>query len=185
MSNLKFNMQRRNGAYDMPIIKISHLNTQIECLVDTGARVPVWCAGEDELKSLYPNCIQDNSVFLLSGFGKGHEVAKVYTIPNFTLSDGKDAINYKNLSVAVINKDFSFSMILSYTMFNKMNISIDTFTNRNGAHSINPNIKINSLRDTYNTRYKLKDISDYDRLQIIKKCNTENILDSIYIFNQQ
>ena len=185
MSNLKFNIQRKNGSYDMPIIKFSHMNTQIECLIDTGARVPVWCAGEEELKSLFPNCSQQKAVFLLSGFGKGCEIAKVYVIPDFSLSDGKDIIHYKNLILAVINKDFSFSMILSYTMFNKMNLSIDTFTNRNGAHSINPNVKIAALKQQYHVGYRLKDLSGYDKNEIIQKCHTEKILDSIYVFNQQ
>jgi hypothetical protein len=184
MSSLKFNIQRRNGAYDIPLIKFSHRNTQINCLIDTGARVPVWCAGEEELKSLYPNCQRQDAVFLLSGFGNGSEIAEVYLIPDFALSDGKNTIHYKNLILAVIDKDFSFSLILSYNMFNKMNISIDTFISRNGTHSVTPNVKIATLKQEYYVGYRLKDISDYNKDNIIKRCKTENILDSIYIFIQ-
>lgn len=188
MSNLRFDLQRRNSSYDMPIIKLPCGNTKIECLLDTGARVPVWCAGEMELKTLFQNCRIQNAVFLLTGFGKGYELAKVYMIPDFILSDGKEEIHYRNMMVAVIDKDFSFSMILSYTMFNKMNISIDTFTNRNGTHPISPNLKIVSTKDTVNVKYKRKDLSTFDEQQLINiknKCGTENILDSIFIFNQQ
>lgn len=185
MINLKFNLKRGKNAYDMPLINITHKNTQIACLIDTGARVPVWCAGENELISYYPECKKLDAVFLLSRFGRGQEIAKVYMIPNFELSDGKNSIHYKNLLLAVINKDFSFNMILSYTMFNKLNISFDTYTNRNGTHNIHPNFKIASQKAIYNVGYKIADLSGYDQAKIIEKCNTGNIVDSIYIFNQQ
>ena len=100
------------------------------------------------------------------------------------MSDGKEEIHYNNLIVAVVERDFSFNMILSYTMFNKMNISIDTFTNRNGTHNVAPNLRISSVKDTYMVRYKLADLSNFNKQTICQKCGTERILDSIYVFNQ-
>ncbi|MCM1088555.1 MAG: hypothetical protein NC318_07515 [Blautia sp.] len=185
MINMKFNMQRVKNSYDMPLINNIHKNTQIQCLLDTGARVPVWCAGKEELKSYYTDCYKQDAVFLLSGFGKGQEIADVYVMPDFELSNGKSAIHYKDLLIAVIDKDFSFNMILSYTMFNKMNVSINTFSSRNGAHNMIPNLKITSLKEMYNVRYKLADLSGYNQEIITQKYRTKNILDSIYIFNQQ
>lgn len=76
-------------------------------------------------------------------------------------------------------------MILSYSMFNKMNISVNTFTNRNGSHSIVPNLKIASLKDIYNVGVKRVDVSRYNINRIVSRCGTQNILDSIYILNQQ
>ena len=178
-------MQRVKNTYDMPIINIVHKNTQIQCLLDTGARVPVWCSGEEELKSYYKDSYEQNAVFLLSGFGKGQEMAKVYVIPDFELSDGKNTIHYKDLLIAVIDKDFSFNMILSYTMFNKMNMSINAFTTNDGAHKEAPNLTIASPNAIYHVRYKLADLSGYSQTAIMQKCGTQNILDSIYIFNQQ
>lgn len=69
-------------------------------------------------------------------------------------------------------------------MFNKMNVSFDTFTNRNGTHNIIPNLKIASHKAVYNVRYKLIDLSKYDKEDIVQKFGTMNILDSVYLFNQ-
>lgn len=155
------------------------------CLIDTGACVPVWCAGEQLLKTYYPDCSKMDAAFILNGFGKGSEVVPVYLIPQFVLSDGKQFIKYINIAIAVTERDFMFDMILSYSMFNKMNISIDTFTNKNGSHSIVPNLKIASLKDTYHVGCKRVDVSQHNINQIVSRCGTQNILDSIYILNQQ
>lgn len=186
MSNLKFNIKRRDEAYDMTIITnvISNEN-EIDCLIDTGACVPVWCAGEQLLKTYYPMSIEQDAIFILRGFGKGYETAKVYLIPEFILSDGKQSILYKNMITAVTNRDFAFDMIFSYNMFNKMNISIDTFINKNGTHNVAPNIKIASIRDTYMMGYRKVDLHKYNINQLTSRFGTQNILDSIYIFNQQ
>lgn len=57
MINIRFNLQRVKNIYDMPLINVAYRNTQIQCLIDTGACVPVWCSGEEELKSYYANQI--------------------------------------------------------------------------------------------------------------------------------
>ena len=81
MINLKFNLQRLKNTYGLTIISNRHKNTKIGCLLDTGANVPVWCAGEESLKSYYHNCHKQDAVFLLRGFCRGYEIAKVYIIP--------------------------------------------------------------------------------------------------------
>lgn len=187
MSNLKFDIiKRKNQMYDMTIITNVYRGCKrFNCLIDTGASVPVWCAGEQLLNTYYPNCIRTGAVFILNGFGVGNEIAPVYLIPEFVLSDGKQCIKYINVTVAVTKRGFTFDMILSYSMFNKMNISIDTFTNRNGSHSIIPNLRIASHKSVYNVGYKLADLSGYNQKMIAQKFGTINILDSIYVFNQQ
>lgn len=179
MINLKFNLYRVKGIYNKPVIKNICNRYKMRCLVDTGARVPVWCSGEKELLSYYPSCQKQNAIFILSGFGKGYEIANVYTIPDFILSDGKSKIVFKNLVVAVIDKDFSIDLILSYTMFNKMNISIDTFSNRNSFHNVDPNFKVASQKSVYNVGYRLLNTDN-----IISNFRSYNIIDDIYIFTQ-
>lgn len=185
MINLKFDIQRRNAAYDMTIITMHSQDNEIDCLIDTGARVPVWCSGEQLLKVYYPKCNKQDAIFILRGFGNGYEVANVYLIPEFILSDGKNSIHYSNMLIAVTERDYSFDFILSYNMFHKMNISIDTFTNEKGMQKVTPNIKIASLKSQYYVGYKGIDMSQYNRHNIRLAYGTENILDSIYIFNQQ
>lgn len=84
-----------------------------------------------------------------------------------------------------MDRDFSFNMILSYTMFSKMNISIDTFTNRNGTHNVAPNLKIVSPKAAYNVAGKFVDLSSHNKYAISQKCGTDKIIDSVFIFNQQ
>lgn len=184
MISLKFNLQRVKDIYSNPVILNRVNNSEVTCLVDTGARVPVWCSGEKTLLACYPDCTKQNAIFILSGFGKGYEIASVYMIPNFILSDGRSKLVYKNLLVAVIAKDFSVDMILSYTMFNKMNISVDTFSNRNGFHITEPNFKISAHKSEYYVRYKLINSQLHNRNALLTNFGTCNIIDSIYIFTQ-
>lgn len=185
MINLKFNLQKRENTYGITIIKTKLNNTALRCLIDTGARIPVWCSGEDELKAQFPQCVKMDAVFLLSGFGKEYEFATVYCIPNFILSDGKSKIYYHNMVVAVVNRDFSFDMILSYSIFNKMNVSINTFTNRNGLHSVTPNVKISAYKEHFNVVPIHKNLSAHDLNPIKQKFGIDNILDSVCIFVQK
>lgn len=183
MSNLKFCIKRAKQSHDMVIITNSHNN--FNCLIDTGARVPVWCAGKDLLITYYPNCIKQNAKFILTGFGTGYEVADVYKIPDFILADSKQSISYHDMMVAVTNRDYAFYMILSYTMFNKMNISINTFTNKGRIHMIEPNVRISSSKGIYNVACKRVNIQSYDVKEISAKIGSVDILDSICIFNQR
>lgn len=185
MSNLKFNIKRRNQAFDMVIISnLYDAYSDFDCLIDTGARVPVWCAGESLLKTYYPKCVKQNEIFILNGFGTGFEVADVYLIPDFKLFDGKQKIHYLNMLVAVTDRDYTFNLILSYNMFNKMNISINTFTNKGTTHNIEPTVRIISSKDIYYVGCKKANVPSNYRDRIISKYGNTNILDSIYI-NQQ
>jgi hypothetical protein len=183
--NLKFNLQRGGSTYDKPIIKNIDGELNPLCLIDTGANTPVWCRGEADLKEYYPDCVKENSVFIISGFGTGIEIADVYKIPDFVLSDGKNKIYYKDLLIAVINRDFSFHMIISYTMLNKMNISIETFENKDNTHTIAPILNLNSLSEFYTIRPKYINLEKYEnRNALIDYYHTDKIMDSIFIFNQ-
>lgn len=185
MIDLKFELKKRKNAYGLVIIRNRDDNINIKCLVDTGATMPVWCAGEQLLLSYYPKAVKQNCMTILNGFGKGYEKASVYKIPDFVLSDGKNKIHYINLLVAVMDRDYSFEMILSYTMFSRMNLSVNTFTNRNGLHRITPNLRINSINSTYHVgarRYATTDVQEQQLL--LNKFGTYNILDDIYLFTQ-
>lgn len=184
MINLKFNLQRRNGIFKTTIIHNVMKDSYLVCLVDTGAMFPVWCSTESELLNIYPNAIRLNAISFISGFGQGKEKVSLYKIPDFKLCDGTNTIHYINLIVALLNKDFTFDMVLSYTMFNKMNISFDTFTNRNKTHSVIPNFKVASIKDTYYVGIKQKSFDGSNRDKLIQKYNTNQIYTDIYLFTQ-
>ena len=49
-------------------------NKQINCMLDTGADMPVWCGSEGLLKLVFPEAELLDKKFLLSGFGRNPEV---------------------------------------------------------------------------------------------------------------
>lgn len=185
MIDLKFDIYKLKTVCNITIIKNNINGIAMDALLDTGAMIPVWCSGETDLLNIYPNARKLNCAYILHGFGKGYEIADVYTIPDFILSDGKSTIHYINFIIAVANKDFSFDMVLSYTMFNKMNVSINTFTNRNGLHAVAPNIRISAPKDSYYTRPIIHAVkSSEEQTLLLKNLGTCNVVEDIYIFSQ-
>ena len=181
MINLKFKLLKRNGTFATTVIQNITKIGPLDCLVDTGARLPVWCSTERDFLNVYPNAIKLNAISFLSGFGHGTEQVSLYKIPDFELSDGSKTIHFINLIVALLNKDFTFDMILSYTMLNKMNISIDTYTNRTDTNNYVPNLRIAALKDTYNIGIKQK---SFPNAVLNNKGNNKKVYSDIYIFTQ-
>jgi hypothetical protein len=175
---------REGKELGLPIIRNLTDNRTI-CLVDTGANMPVWCTGENTFKQCYEDASQLQGISILKGFGKGYEICNVYSIPNFKLSDGNNTIIYKNLPIAVLSRDYAFELIISNTMINHLNFSINTFAKREGIFKINPYIKISSYTNSFNVGCKYKNINEFPNPQnIYDKIHSESIVDSIYIFNK-
>lgn len=104
-----------------PVFRLQSEEILLTCMLDTGADIPVWCAGLETLKLLYPNSYKSDGIFLLGGFGKGITKVDMYVIPEFTIG----TLTFKNLNIAVLDKRrFSWDVILSYTMFTKMDYFI-------------------------------------------------------------
>ena len=62
-------------------------------MLDSSASIPVWCSGAEYLKLTFPQAeLRKNLKGLLSGFGKGFEMADVYYIPRLVLSNGQQVI---------------------------------------------------------------------------------------------
>lgn len=115
----------------------------IKILFDTGASTPVWCAGINNFKDMFPNAEKRNYRFLLTGFGRSETELRnfinnpndtdaqeyfvdVYSIPEFILEKGGSKITWGNLNVAVAYRQFyGVHLILPYTMFKSMKLGID------------------------------------------------------------
>jgi hypothetical protein len=175
---------REGKNLGLPIIR-NMADSRNLCLIDTGANMPVWCTGENTFKQCYEDAIMMSSVCILKGFGKDYEVCNVYNIPYFRLSDGNKTIVFKNLPIAVLERDYAFELIISNTMINQLNFSINTFIKRNGICKVSPYIKISSYIDTLNVGCKYKNINDFNNPQnIYEAIHSDKIIDSIYVFNQ-
>ena len=131
-----------------PIFKtITPSNKQLNCMLDTGADMPVWCGSEGLLKVMFPEAELTNKKFLLSGFGRNPEVVEVYKIPNFFIRNERESLIFQNLYIASsFGRNFGCDLILSATMFKHMDYAI---LNRDRSPSI---LEITYDKDTYYTQ---------------------------------
>ncbi|MCX4327345.1 MAG: hypothetical protein OSJ45_08625 [Lachnospiraceae bacterium] len=175
--NLKFNILQRTHR---PVVKYENMLL----LFDTGASTPVWCQGIDTFKDRFSKSGKMDYKFLLTGFGRSEAelvnflkkpynaeinnyFADVYSVPSFSLKTAEGCITWKNLNIAVTNREFSgVHIILPYTMFGGMEISF----NQERAF---PQIRIESPSDTKYTFIKLNNNFNEKILQYIYSQNEE------------
>lgn len=186
MITLDFDIVKSKYGYNTAIIDFPIKRGIISCLVDTGAYLAIWCSGLAEFLVKYPNSVYTNMIALVGGFGSGTNVGYVYKIPEFILSDGKNAVHYHNFIIAVIDKDFSFDLILGYSVFNTANMSINTFTNRDRVHKITPHLIVKYMRkDLYvNPVHVAQNEITSEGLTLMRNYKAEGILKTISIFSQ-
>lgn len=131
--NLRFDIV--SGA-NRPIVR----NNRIKILFDTGASTPVWCVGKKMFCKTFPDATKQEFKYILSGFGRTEQelqsfmkhpnkesvpnfLMDVYNIPSFCLGTGEDIITWKNLKVAVAEKEgIGAELILPSTMFRGMEL---------------------------------------------------------------
>lgn len=132
-----------------PIFKAYINNVPFKCMLDTGADIPVFCKGtllfEEYVKEM--DGISKFKNLTISGFGKTDEVAVLWNVDNFVLSDKYESICYKGMKIAVMDKpNIPCDMILSASMFMKMKYIIDCFSRK---HTLN----IETDHNLYGTGY--------------------------------
>jgi len=114
-----------------PVFSYYSNGEEIVALLDSGAESPVWCSGETGFLAAYPDAVRIDQKTKIFGFGKEAEMASVFIIPEFVLSDASESYRIKNLQVAVcyhplVGCDF----IMSDTMFSKTNTLIYRLDNK-------------------------------------------------------
>lgn len=99
---------------------------EFQCMLDSGASIPVWCSGEKDLKETFPKAdLRDNMKYILGGFGNGFEVANVYYISTMMLFNGEHLIAFNRTYLPVINKNrFGANLILPSSFFKNASITI-------------------------------------------------------------
>lgn len=153
-----------------PVVRLPINNKILVTLIDTGAMLPVFFGEFSDLKEYFPDAVMlDNVHTIISGFGGDgtHKLNDVCRIPSFEITDGIDSLIFNRLLVALEPETdkYSFSMILSATMFNKLNYHFIGGTN-------NRYWQVDYRRDVYYT------IPQYS-------LDHKNILVSISIFTQK
>lgn len=101
-------------------------NSEFSCMLDTGASIPVWCAGDKLFKEILPRAkLQERTKYILGGFGSGFEVADVYYVPAMVLNNGDHSIVFNRAYLPVVNKNrFGANLILPSSFFKNANIVI-------------------------------------------------------------
>ena len=112
-----------------PVISYPIAEGNLDVLVDTGAFKPVWNGTSATLLVYFPDAEQTEYKTTVSGFGgNSKNVREAWKIPHFELTDSIDqskGYRIKNLLVAVIDDmDLGFNLILSATLFKKVNYTI-------------------------------------------------------------
>lgn len=104
---------------------ITKSGKKIMCMLDTGATMPVWSSSEGLFKLIFPDAELLSQKFILSGFGKKPEVVNVYKIPIFCLRDANSCLEFRNLHIVTsFGRGFGCDLILSYTMFSKVDYAV-------------------------------------------------------------
>ena len=130
------------------------------CLFDTGAYLPVWCKDEMALHNVFPDAYWDGKFSLIGGFGEGYHKAKVFVIPRFELSDGHQMLSWANFRVVVVPKDLDAQIILPWTVFERCNISLNTYSTHTVPKVIIPHIIFKSPRKSFGIRVSFAILKD-------------------------
>lgn len=99
---------------------------EFRCMLDSGASIPVWYSGEEQLIETFPKAkLEDDVKYVLGGFGREFELAKVYRIPAMVLNNGMHSITFYNTYLPVVSKDrFGVNLIMPSSFFGNANIVI-------------------------------------------------------------
>lgn len=99
---------------------------EFRCMLDSGASIPVWCSGEEQLVETFPKAkLEEDVKYILGGFGREFELAKVYRIPAMVLNSGMHSITFYNTYLPVVSKDrFGANLIMPSSFFGNANIVI-------------------------------------------------------------
>lgn len=147
----------------------NHLNGEsYNVLVDSGASIPVWVDGLESFQYFYSDAIPTNYTIKLKGFGGDGEDVPVYILPEFHLSDGTDRVVYHRLPIAIIERDFSVQMIISFPMIERMNYNYVYYSEEDGAIAIcnPPLLRLFPIKQDYNVLTQA--VIDEESMQIIK-----------------
>lgn len=108
-----------------PRIYVSE-GSDISCMVDTGANVPIWFMGERFLKLRYPSASKTDRLTIIHGLGKEPLIdVPVWKISEFVLTndDGKKMVFHDMLMPVIEPKQYSFNMLIPLTMLNRTKFS--------------------------------------------------------------
>lgn len=143
-----------NFAYHNPSMKV---------MVDTGATIPVWVSSINLLKVFFPMAYEADYRGLLRGFGGNGAVVPMFIIPSYRLRDKKGKeIEFVDLPIMVSTKDYSYDMIISFSMFQSLNYSYKYFNESTKKEHKTPKFRIKTNRNKFGFGKRFVDGADVD-----------------------
>lgn len=146
-----------------PFFRLEVGNANITCLYDSGSVVSTWVADTVLFKKAFPNAIELNEVFQISGFGgMGSKTLPAFEIPIFRLGP----VTFTKLVIAAdYNRKFSCDLVLGSNLFKYARVIVDRFNSEDLNHP--PFIMYQFDKKVYNMK-------TYRKNGIIAKSNILN-----------
>ena len=138
----------------------------------------MWVDGIETFELFFPEANLLEKRAYLGGFGGPGEFVDVYVIPKFEINDGIASYCYTDIPIAVTNRDFSFQMIASFTMFNKMNYEYLVNDKDTGIRLQQPYLFLNPDKDEYRSVPLYITIKDRDGIE-------HHLIDGLDVFLQE
>jgi hypothetical protein len=137
-------------------------------MIDTGATIPIFMLGDDELLDYFPNAkINTEYNVKLVGVGNGTTDVNMYDIDELILQSGSDKIIFKNFKMACCDKRrLNVSMVLPGCMFKEMNLSFNNLASQNSQVWIEHTTDIYSGIVEYKSNGSIKYISAKPEMEI-------------------
>ncbi len=113
---MEFNL---TGDRYKPLVEL--YEPKLICLLDSGAMIPVWCAGAQMLTETFGSKRDTTCKAVIRGFGGNGEIAPIYRLPELYLTQ---TISFKNMPVALSDRleNNKFDMVLPITIFKEFDI---------------------------------------------------------------
>ncbi len=159
----------------------------IPTLLDTGAALPTWLRGYRTFAKTFPDYVDENAKAVLAGFGGDGEIAPVYRIPRFMFGDVcGNTVVFRDMPVVVTERNFQFDMVLSFTLFRKINVEYVSYkTDESGNYcELNPRIRFFPHKEEYYVGARYLPVT---RMPEGYKTGVqaEKLLTGVYVFSQK
>lgn len=130
-----------NSAYDNPSLQV---------LIDSGATIPVWVGDSSVFMQHFPDSYLYEARGKLGGFGLYSTYPPIYIIPSYILRDKKgNYIEFVDLPIMIESKNYSFDMIISFTMLQKLNYYYEYYDTNSGTSFNAPKFRILTDRSQF------------------------------------
>lgn len=123
--NLCFQIEKNDNAV---IYFSAEDGSDISCMIDTGANVPIWFMGEKFMRLHFPSAVKTDKLTIIHGLGKEPLMdVPVWSIPLFIIKDdsGESIVFHDFLILVVEASKFLFNMLIPLTILNRVRFSFD------------------------------------------------------------